>query len=79
MSSHSQTPLQRYLAKAGLSADPALVGYLANLQQVASVNRIIARSIVSELEDQRNHLKLIASENFTRLPVQAAMGKPAYR
>ena len=74
MPSHSQTPLQRYLAKAGLSADPALVGYLANLQQVASVNRTIARSIVSELEDQRNHLKLIASENFTRLPVQAAMG-----
>ncbi len=74
MPDHSQTPLEGYLAKAGPSADPAIVGYLANLQQIASVNPTIARSIVRELEDQRNHLKLIASENFTRLPVQAAMG-----
>ena len=73
MRSHSQTPLQRYLAEAGSSANPALVGYVANLQQIAAVNPIIARSIVRELEDQRSHLKLIASENFTRLPVQAAM------
>jgi len=56
------------------SVDPAFLSYLANLQQVASVNPLIARSIVKELGDQRSNLKLIASENFTSLATQAAMG-----
>jgi glycine hydroxymethyltransferase len=68
------TPLAEYLAQSGPNANPAFVSYLANLQQVASVNPAIARSIIQELEDQRNNLKLIASENFTSLATQATMG-----
>ena len=51
-----------------------MLSYVANLQQVAAVNASIAASIVEEFEDQRNNLKLIASENFTSLNTQAAMG-----
>ena len=38
------------------------------------VNAPVAALIVKELEDQRSNLKLIASENFTSLNTQAAMG-----
>ncbi len=51
-----------------------MLSYVANLQQVAEVNPLIASSIVQELADQRRNLKLIASENFTSLNTQAAMG-----
>lgn len=69
------TPLQDYLSsRSADDVSPAMVSYLANLQQVADVNPSIARSIVQELEDQRSNLKLIASENFTSTNTQAAMG-----
>lgn len=54
--------------------DTALVGYLAALEQVASVVPAVAASIVKELADQRANLKLIASENYCSLPTQLAMG-----
>ena len=63
-----------------LSATPAdkintaFVAYLANLDQVAAVGPDIAASVVNELENQRSHLKLIASENYCSLNTQAAMG-----
>ncbi len=69
------TPLQKYLS--GTSPDkisPAFTAYVANLQEVAAVGPEIAASIVKELEAQRSHLKLIASENYCSLNVQAAMG-----
>ena len=66
--------LQTYLERAGSSADAGAVAYVANLAQVASVAPEVARSIVHELRDQRSHLKLIASENFSSLTTQAAMG-----
>lgn len=54
---------------------PEMVMYLSQLELVASRDKDIARLIVKELEDQReNDLKLIASENFSSLAVQAAMG-----
>ncbi|MBD5782165.1 glycine hydroxymethyltransferase [Pelagicoccus sp. NFK12] len=69
------TPLQDYLSsRSSESISPAMVSYLASLQQVAEVNPGIARSIVKELEDQRSNLKLIASENYTSTNTQAAMG-----
>ncbi len=71
----ASTALEDYLS--GQTPDtvsPAAVSYVANLQQVADVNPSIAASIVQELTDQRRHLKLIASENFTSLNTQAAMG-----
>lgn len=69
------TPLEKYLQS--IPADkvnPAFVAYISNLQQVAAVAPDIAASIVNELENQRSHLKLIASENYTSLSTQAAMG-----
>jgi glycine hydroxymethyltransferase len=54
--------------------DSALVGYLAALTQVAAVAPEVAASIVRELGDQRNNLKLIASENYCSLATQLAMG-----
>lgn len=51
-----------------------MLAYLANLEMVSRIDQEIARSIVQELEDQRSYLKMIASENYSSLSVQAAMG-----
>ena len=48
--------------------------YLSELDLVAKVSPSTAGRIVKELRDQRTNLKLIASENFSSLSVQAAMG-----
>ena len=48
--------------------------YVSSLELVSRVSGTVASRIVQELKDQRTHLKLIASENFSSLSVQAAMG-----
>lgn len=68
------TPLENYLSSCGGKPSAAMCAYVANLQQVASVNPKIAASVVNEIQNQRSHLKLIASENYCSLAVQAAMG-----
>ena len=68
------TPLENYLASCGGKPSAAMCAYVANLQQVAEVGPEIAASVVNELENQRSHLKLVASENYCSLNVQAAMG-----
>jgi glycine hydroxymethyltransferase len=50
------------------------LAYLCNLSEVAKTSPQIASFIVKELENQRTHLKLIASENYCSLAVQLAMG-----
>ncbi len=50
------------------------IAYLASLDVVYKNYPEIAEAIVQELKDQRKHLKLIASENFSSLSVQLAMG-----
>ncbi len=71
----TSTPVSEYLSsRSPEEVSPAMLSYVANLQQVAEVNAPIAASIVQELQDQRSNLKLIASENFTSLNTQAAMG-----
>ena len=52
----------------------ATVAYLAALDHIETVSPEISRAIVQELQDERSHLKLIASENFSSLAVQLAMG-----
>lgn len=52
----------------------AAIAYLAALDHIESVAPNIANSIIQELRDERSHLKLIASENFSSLAVQLAMG-----
>lgn len=48
------------------------LAYIAALDQVSSVSKSTASSIVKELENQRTSLKLIASENYTSFPTQFA-------
>lgn len=50
------------------------IAYLATLDYLHEEYPLIAEIIVKELKDQRSHLKLIASENFSSLAVQLAMG-----
>lgn len=67
--------LQKYLKKTDLNqVKSSVVAYLAALDHLASVSPNIAATIIKELNDQRSHLKLIASENFSSLAVQLAMG-----
>lgn len=67
--------LTAYLERLGGAApDKHATAYYASLDSVAEVSPTIARAIVTELRDQRSHLKLIASENYSSLPTQLAMG-----
>lgn len=52
----------------------AAIAYLASLDHVETIAPLITQSIIKELKDERSHLKLIASENFSSLAVQLAMG-----
>jgi glycine hydroxymethyltransferase len=67
--------LQSYLKSTPVEKiNPSVVAYLANLTKTAEVSPQIAKSIVKELADQRSHLKLIASENYSSLSTQLTMG-----
>jgi glycine hydroxymethyltransferase len=67
--------LEKYLKDRPLEkAHSEAVAFYASLDSVAKVNPLIADSILKELEDQRSNLKLIASENYSSLAVQLAMG-----
>ncbi len=68
------SPIQDYLEESKGNPSPAMLAYVANLQQVAAVGPEIAASTVKEIENQRRHLKLVASENYCSLSVQSAMG-----
>ena len=68
------TPLENYLKEAGSSLNAAMTAYVANLQTVSQVAPEIAADVVNELENQRSHLKLVASENYCSLSTQLAMG-----
>lgn len=50
------------------------IAYYASLDVVAKSAPEIARIVFKELQDQRKYLKLIASENYSSLSVQMAMG-----
>ncbi len=50
------------------------IAFYAALDSVAKVNPLIAEAILQELNNQRTYLKLIASENYSSLAVQLAMG-----
>jgi glycine hydroxymethyltransferase len=69
--------VESYIKSSGKSIGEIPVGlmaYLANLDLVARVSPETARSIVQELSHQRSSVKLIASENYSSLAVQSAMG-----
>lgn len=67
--------LQKYQTKnSPAKQKSAVIAYLAALDHIHEVAPHVADSIIQELKDQRSHLKLIASENFSSLAVQLAMG-----
>ena len=51
-----------------------VIAYLAALDYIKEKSPNIQKAILQELRDQRTHLKLIASENYSSLAVQLAMG-----
>ncbi len=50
------------------------LAWMAHMELTARVDPEVAKAILQELEDQRSSLKMIASENYCSLSVQAAMG-----
>lgn len=64
--------LEKYLEQKGSSK--AAIAYLSSLDYLQETHPFIAEKIVQELKDQRSNLKLIASENYSSLAVQLAMG-----
>jgi glycine hydroxymethyltransferase len=71
------TRLSKYLSQLGIPAggiSPDTVAFAAALDAVARVDPLVADALVRELEDERTHLKLIASENFASPSVLLAMG-----
>lgn len=49
------------------------IAYLALLEVLEEKSPVIAKHILKELSDQRTSVKMIASENYSSLPVQLAM------
>lgn len=67
--------LKNYLSKnSPEKLNNAAVAYLASLDHIETISPNIVQSIIQELKDERSHLKLIASENFSSLAVQLTMG-----
>ncbi len=69
-----QSLLTSYLSKHRNALSSAAAAYFASLDTVAGVSPSVAASILQELQDQRDNLKLIASENYSSLAVQLAQG-----
>ncbi|MCL2356481.1 MAG: glycine hydroxymethyltransferase [Defluviitaleaceae bacterium] len=65
--------LKNYLASTS-APSTEMVAFTANLEMVSKKNPQIAERILQELIDQRSYLKLIASENYSSLATQSAMG-----
>jgi len=69
------THITKYLTqKTPDQIDPAALAFLASLDHLENTAPNVKRQIIQELKDQRSQLKLIASENYSSLSVQLAMG-----
>ena len=67
--------LKKYLEKIPEEQqNTASIAYLAALDHVTKAHPKVGQAIIQELYDQRSYLKLIASENYSSLAVQLAMG-----
>lgn len=65
--------LARYLERhQGQALHSGAVAFYAALDQVAAVSPTVAQATLQELRDQRQNLKLIASENYSSLATQMA-------
>lgn len=63
---YSKTPEEKRASSA--------IAFLAGLDHLSEHCPLVSEKVVRELQDQRSHLKLIASENYSSLAVQLAMG-----
>jgi glycine hydroxymethyltransferase len=72
----TQAPLlTRYLQTLnGTTPDAAATAFYASLDLISRTSPTIAAAILQELADQRQNLKLIASENYSSLATQLASG-----
>lgn len=71
----SSSPILAYLKTTSPEQiDAGFLGYISSLTEIAKVAPRVARAIVQELADQRRYVKLIASENYSSLATQLAMG-----
>ncbi|MFP4363334.1 MAG: glycine hydroxymethyltransferase [Spirochaetia bacterium] len=71
----SENLIKKYLAKDPKNVENTqFIGMLSSLMEVSKTSPDVASSIVQELADQRSNLKMIASENFSSLGTQFAMG-----
>jgi len=69
------TLLTRYLQTLnGAAPDAAATAFYASLDLINRTSPTIAAAILQELADQRQNLKLIASENYSSLATQLASG-----
>ncbi len=66
--------LKAYLKTAGDEPDSGALATVAALAEIATTAPQVAAGIVGELAQQRESLKLIASENYCSLATQLAMG-----
>lgn len=67
--------LNNYLQETPQNQQSSLcIAQLANMDALLEHSPFVANKILQELRDQRSHLKLIASENYSSLAVQIAMG-----
>lgn len=67
--------LENYFAKTtDKNRSKAAIAYLASLDYLSGTHPEVAGHIAKELQDQRAYLKMIASENYSSLAVQLAMG-----
>ncbi len=73
MDTPQATLLTRYLQTLnGAAPHPAATAFYASLDHLNSVSPTIVTAILQELADQRQNLKLIASENYSSLATQFA-------
>ena len=66
--------LDTYLSQTVVAKRSDVIAYLAALDHLRQAAPSIAENIIKELQTQRATLKLIASENYSSLSVQLAMG-----
>lgn len=66
--------LKQYLDAHREDFSEVMTAYIAELETVSKVSPLVAGRIVKELRNQRSHLKLIASENYSSPAVHLSMG-----
>ena len=70
----SSSVLAKYLKEYKDDLNEVMTAYVAQLETVSKVSPLVAKRIVGELRNQRSHLKLIASENYSSPSCHLAMG-----